>query len=79
MGNSASSGICVGGGSGGGIVSRTSGIDSRVMLLVADCSAVASVLGAIVPFSGGGSSFMHAFSSMLVHLPMRPPWKCLMC
>lgn len=29
--------------------------------------------------TGGGSSFMQAFSSMLVHLPLVPWWLCLRC
>lgn len=29
--------------------------------------------------SGSGSSFMHAFSSMLVHLPLVPAWLCFRC
>lgn len=28
---------------------------------------------------GGGSSLMHAFSSMLVHLPLVPAWLCFRC
>ena len=30
-------------------------------------------------FSGSGSSFMQAFSSMLVHLPLVPAWLCFRC
>lgn len=29
--------------------------------------------------TGGSSSIMHAFSSMLVHLPLVPAWLCLRC
>lgn len=28
---------------------------------------------------GGGSSFIHAFSSMLVHFPLVPAWLCFRC
>lgn len=28
---------------------------------------------------GGGSSFMHEFSSMLVHFPLVPAWLCFKC
>lgn len=29
--------------------------------------------------SGSGSSFMHEFSSMFVHLPLVPAWLCFRC
>lgn len=28
---------------------------------------------------GGGSSFIHAFSSILVHFPLVPAWLCFRC
>lgn len=28
---------------------------------------------------GGGSSFIHAFSSMFVHFPLVPAWLCFKC
>lgn len=30
-------------------------------------------------FSGGASSFMHAFSRMFVHFPLVPAWLCFKC
>lgn len=30
-------------------------------------------------FSGGASSFMHAFSRMFVHFPLVPAWLCFRC